>query len=376
MLPRINRPRGTSGYTGIMAFASPETEDEYRQARYDEYRGFSLRVSLAAALLTLGLWLRDFANDPAGAHRTMSIRFLMAGGVLIYAVALWLRLRRGMALLAGYVALVVIEFVVLLIWERLAGGYASGLPGYMYIYLLTPLMVMPFTVGAALPLLLLIGVVPNLQAAFGMAPGFPLLAFNVLVWPACAIVAFSLYEFDRLTRRLFVTRQEVQQLALKDALTGVGNRRYFEERAKAALAGTIRRKAPLALLMIDIDHFKEVNDRYGHAAGDAVLRALAGTLVRSLRGGDVCGRLGGEEFAAVLPDESREGAAATAERLRAAVERLNVGSGGNEWIRFTVSVGVAAYPENGETLSALMKRADARLYHAKEGGRNRMVASG
>jgi diguanylate cyclase (GGDEF)-like protein len=359
-----------------MAFASPETEDEYRQARYDEYRGFSLRVSLAAALLTLGLWLRDFANDPVGAHRTMPIRFLMAGGVLIYAIALWRRLRRGMALLAGYVAVVVIEFVVLLIWERLSGGYAAGLPGYMYIYLLTPLMVMPFTVAEALPLLAVIGVVPNLQVALGLAPGFPLLAFNVLVWPACAIVAFSLYEFDRVIRHLFVARQEVQQLALKDALTGVGNRRYFEERAKAALASARRRGARLALLMIDIDHFKAVNDRYGHAAGDAVLRALAGTLARSLRGGDVCGRLGGEEFAAVLPDESREGAAATAERLRAAVERLNVGSGGKEWIRFTVSVGVAAYPENGETLSALMKRADARLYHAKEGGRNRMVASG
>jgi hypothetical protein len=129
-----------------MAFASPETEDEYRQARYDEYRGFSLR--------------------------TMPIRFLMAGGVLIYAIALWRRLRRGMALLAGYVAVVVIEFVVLLIWERLSGGYAAGLPGYMYIYLLTPLMVMPFTVAEALPLLAVIGVVPNLQVAGGHAPGF------------------------------------------------------------------------------------------------------------------------------------------------------------------------------------------------------------
>ena len=359
-----------------MAFPSPETEDEYRQARYDEYRVFSLRVSIAAALLTLGLWLRDYANDPIGAHRTMPIRFLMAGGVLIYAAALWLRLRRGMSLLAGYVALLVIEFVVLLIWERLAGGYAAGFPGYMYIYLLTPLAMMPFTLAETLPLLLLIGVVPNLQVVLGQAPGFPLLAFNVLVWPACAIVAFALYEFDRVIRRLFAAQQEVRQLALKDALTGVGNRRYFEERAKAALAGARRRGASLALLMIDIDNFKEVNDRYGHAAGDIVLRTLAGTLARSLRGGDACGRLGGDEFAAVLPDENRAGAAATAERLRAAIERLNVGSGSKQWIRFTVSVGVATHPEDGETLATLLKRADARLYRAKEGGRNRVIAEG
>ena len=359
-----------------MAFPNPETQTEYRRARYEEYRAFSLRVSLAAALLTLGLWLRDYANDPAGAQRTMPIRFLMAGGVLIYAVALRLRLRRGMALLAGYVALVVIEFVVLLIWERLAGGYAAGFPGYMYIYLLTPLMLMPFTVAEALPLLVMIGLVPNLQVVLGMAPGFPLLAFNVLVWPACAIVAFSLYEFDRVIRRLFVAQREVQELALKDSLTGVGNRRYFEERANAALAGASRRKAPLALLMIDIDRFKEVNDRHGHAAGDNVLRALAGTLARSLRGGDACARLGGEEFVAVLPDQDRDGGAATAERLRIAIERLNIGAGGRDWITFTASVGVAAYPGDGNTIATLMQRADARLYRAKEAGRNRVIASG
>jgi MASE8 len=235
-----------------MAFASPETEDEYRHARYEEYRVFSLRVGIAGTLLTLGLWLRDFADDPAGARGTFEIRFLMAAAVLVYVVSLWGRVRRTFALLAGYSAIVVIEFVVLLIWERLAGGYMAGFPGYMYIYLLTPLMVMPFTLSEVLPVLALIGVVPNLQFALGMAPTFPLLAFNVLVWPACAIVAFSLYEFDRVMRHLFAARQEVQQLALKDPLTGVGNRRYFEDRAAAALAGARRLGARLALLLIEL----------------------------------------------------------------------------------------------------------------------------
>ena len=359
-----------------MAFATPETEDGYRLARYEEYRVFSLRVSFAGALLTLALWLRDYATDPAGAHGTMAIRVVMAGGVLIYTIALWLRLRRGFALLAGYVALLVIEFVLLLVWERLAGGFAAGFPGYMYIYLLTPLMMLPFSLLEVLPAMVLIGLVPNAQVALGMAPGFPLVAFNVLVWPACAIVAFSLVEFDRLIRRLHAARLAVQELALKDSLTGVGNRRFFEERAKAALAGASRRKAPLALLMIDIDRFKEVNDRHGHAAGDNVLRALAHTLAHSLRGGDACARLGGEEFVAVLPDQDHAGGAATAERLRIAIERLNIGAGGSDWITFTASVGVAAYPQDGETIAALMQRADARLYQAKEAGRNRVVASG
>ena len=218
-----------------MVFSPPGLEEEYREARFDEYRSFSLRVGVAGALLTLGLWLRDFADDPVGAHGTMQIRFVMAAGVLLYVTALWRRAPRGLTLLAGYVAIVVIESVLLVIWGRLAGGYAAGFPGYMYLYLLTPLMVMPFTPREVLPLLALIGLVPNLQVALGLAPGFPLLAFNVLVWPACAIVAFSLYEFDRVVRSLFVVQRQVTEQALKDPLTQLGNRRYFEERANAAL---------------------------------------------------------------------------------------------------------------------------------------------
>ena len=359
-----------------MIFSPPELEEEYRDARFDEYRSFSLRVGVAGALLTLGLWLRDFADDPIGAHGTMQIRLLMAAGVLLYVATLWRRASRGLTLLAGYVAIVVIESVLLVVWGRLAGGYAAGFPGYMYLYLLTPLMVMPFTPREVVPALVLIGLVPNLQAAFGLAPGFPLLSFNVLVWPACAIVAFSLYEFDRVVRRLFVIQRQVSEQALKDPLTQLGNRRYFEERANAVLARVRRRARPVSLLMIDIDHFKTINDHYGHPAGDDVLRALARSLLASLRAGDVCGRLGGEEFAVVLPDEDLEGAAASAERLRATVERLDVGAQTPHGrIGFSVSIGVAARPQDGDTLGALLERADVRLYRAKEAGRNRVVAS-
>ncbi len=359
-----------------MSFASPQIEDEYRQERFAEYRAFSMRVGLAGALLTIGLWLRDYADDPAGAQRTFEIRFLMAAAVLVYVAALWRGVRRELALLAGYAAIVVIEFVVLLIWERLAGGYRAGFPGYMYIYLLTPLMVMPFTLTEVLPVLVLIGLVPNAQAALGIAPGFPLLAFNVLVWPACAIVAFSLYEFDRVIRRLFVAQRQVMEQAVKDPLTGLGNRRYFEERAKAALSRIRRRTRPLSLLMIDIDNFKSINDHHGHPAGDEVLRALSATLAASLRAGDVCGRLGGEEFAVVLPDEDREGAAASAERLRATVEQLGVeAQAARGRIGFTISIGVSTLPQDGYTLDELLRHADERLYLAKEGGRNRVVAA-
>jgi len=359
-----------------MIFSPPELEEEYREARFAEYRSFALRVSVAGALLTLGLWLRDFADDASGAMRTLEIRFLMAAGVMLYVAALWRGVGRGLTLLAGYAAIVVIESVLLVVWGRLAGGYTAGFPGYMYLYLLMPLMMMPFIPREVLPALVLIGLVPNAQVALGLAHGFPLLAFNVLVWPACAIVAFSLYEFDRVVRSLFLAKRQVSEQALKDPLTQLGNRRYFEERAEAAFARIRRRARPLSLLMIDIDHFKAINDHYGHPAGDDVLRALAATLLASLRAGDVCGRLGGEEFAVVLPDEDLEGAAASAERLRATVEELQVGAQTPHGpIAFSVSIGVAALPRDGDTLEALLERADVRLYRAKESGRNRVIAS-
>jgi len=138
-----------------------------------------------------------------------------------------------------------------------------------------------------------------------------------------------------------------------------------------------RRTRPLSLLMIDIDNFKAINDHHGHPAGDDVLRALADRLSASMRAGDVCGRLGGEEFAVVLPDEDRDGAAASAERLRAAVETLGVeAESARERIGFTVSIGVSTLPQDGYTLDELLRQADERLYRAKEAGRNKVVSSG
>ena len=177
-------------------------------------------------------------------------------------------------------------------------------------------------------------------------------------------------------RRLFLSRRQEREQALTDPLTGLGNRRYFDERGDGVLALARRRGRPFSVLMIDIDHFKRVNDQHGHAVGDEVLRALGNALKASLRGGDVCGRLGGEEFAVALPDEDREGAAATAERLRHALERLGASSAAARGpIEVTVSIGVAAYPEDGDALEALLRRADKRLFRAKQSGRNRVVAA-
>ena len=345
-------------------------EAQYQAARYAEYRRFAMAVGIAGVLLSLGLWLRDYTDDPAGARHTMALRLVMGAGVGLYVLAMWLPVRRALKLASGYVSILVIEFSVLAIWSRLASGYAGGFPGYMYIYLVTPLVLLPFSFRESVSVLALIGVVPNVQVALGMAPGFPSAAFNALVWPACAVAIFAQRQFDRLFRRVFLVQRELAELAHHDPLTGLANRREFMERAEAAWAAARRYRRPLSVLMIDIDYFKEVNDRHGHAAGDDVLRYLAALLPLQARSGDLCGRLGGEEFAVLLAETDGEGAAAMAERLRAAVAAAAIPTEhARAPLQVTISVGAASGAACA-SFAELLREADHALYEAKREGRN------
>lgn len=168
---------------------------------------------------------------------------------------------------------------------------------------------------------------------------------------------------------------ELLTLATTDGLTGLDNRRAFMQRAEDMLRQAERFGHPCSVLMMDIDHFKSVNDGHGHAIGDEALRAVARVMRECLRGVDVLGRLGGEEFAAILPETGDGKAALVAERLRAGVEALRVDLAGGDVLRLTLSLGIAG-KRPGETLESLLGRADAALYAAKQAGRNRVeVAS-
>ncbi|MCA2216952.1 diguanylate cyclase [Jidongwangia harbinensis] len=168
--------------------------------------------------------------------------------------------------------------------------------------------------------------------------------------------------------RLFAT---VQQLATTDELTGVYNRRQFTAAATTQLEVARRGHRPMTAMMLDIDHFKDVNDTYGHAAGDDVIRAVATVLRRNVRRPDVFGRYGGEEFA-VVQSEVHGDPIDLGERMRAAVEAITV-TGHGEPITVTISVGLAELKPD-DTLDTLLGRADHALYRAKEAGRNRVVA--
>ena len=175
---------------------------------------------------------------------------------------------------------------------------------------------------------------------------------------------------DRYQRELHETSKVYAEAALRDPLTGIGNRRYLMERLKEETVRAERLGTAYALLMIDADMFKGINDRYGHEAGDKALCAIAEALRGVLREYDVCGRWGGEEFLAVLPDTSQDLALEAAERVRKAVESLVV-TLHEDRLPLSVSVGVSSYGA-GESFEETLRRADDALYLAKDRGRNRV----
>jgi diguanylate cyclase (GGDEF)-like protein len=167
----------------------------------------------------------------------------------------------------------------------------------------------------------------------------------------------------------------LEQETFTDPLTGLFNRRFLDRRLNEELANACRHGIPLSVLMIDIDHFKKINDTHGHQTGDEVLVAMAELLSAELRENDVIARFGGEEFLVIAPHTPVENAEELAERLRTAAQAQKIqASNDPNGVQFTVSIGVAQVEEGTDTPDGLVSAADNRLYRAKDSGRNRVVA--
>jgi diguanylate cyclase (GGDEF)-like protein len=165
-------------------------------------------------------------------------------------------------------------------------------------------------------------------------------------------------------------RETLREQSIRDPLTGLFNRRFLEESFERELLTASRKKQAVAVLFLDLDHFKRFNDTFGHAAGDMVLQSLADVFRNFFRASDICCRYGGEEFAILLPESASHDAAIRAEALRSEVKNLRLQFRKQLLGPLTLSVGVAAFPEHGSTAAELLKIADQCLYESKARGRD------
>lgn len=206
-----------------------------------------------------------------------------------------------------------------------------------------------------------------IKAGDKMAHVLTLVTFVVLS-SIYLVIALLIRRIDRQERKILKQNNELGRLSMTDMLTGILNRLGLRQRGEGIMKSADRFHHPLAALMLDLDHFKQVNDRYGHAVGDAVLKRFSEIIQANLRGSDIFGRWGGEEFLILSPYLYLKDAVKMAEKLRLAIEETEFDAG----IRLSTSIGVSEY-RSGEAATTLIARADSALYAAKEAGRNRVV---
>jgi diguanylate cyclase (GGDEF)-like protein len=170
-----------------------------------------------------------------------------------------------------------------------------------------------------------------------------------------------------------ILRTKLENQSIRDSLTGLFNRHFMQISLERELAQSARRKQKLAVFMLDLDHFKRFNDAHGHAAGDTVLRAIAEIFQKCIRAEDIACRYGGEEFTILLQDVTPRVALDRAESIRQAVASLSVPLEKEVYCGFSISIGIALYPDDGEEAAKLLHNADQALYSAKHLGRNQVV---
>jgi diguanylate cyclase (GGDEF)-like protein len=233
----------------------------------------------------------------------------------------------------------------------------------------------------ALSLALVLMVEHRVEPLINLHDGIVDLADALVSLFISGLMAFSVIGLVRMVRAIRANQEHLARLAITDPLTGLANRRHLLAELEHELRRASRSGHPLSVLMIDLDHFKGINDRYGHAVGDTVLVAVAARCSARLRAIDLCGRVGGEEFVVLLPETDAEGAATTAERVRADLAEKPIDTD-NGPLGVTISIGFATHdPQRlrvgepaGDDVARqaqiLLKRADHALYRAKARGRN------
>ena len=196
--------------------------------------------------------------------------------------------------------------------------------------------------------------------------------WGLSIFSPLIIAPFMSFSLMQLIFELEAARKLAFSLSIHDGMTGIYNRRHFMAMADSEFAKAIRYDLPLSIIMIDADHFKQINDSFGHKAGDGVLQAITKSIQSCLRSGDILARYGGEEFVLLMPYTDHKGALEVGERIRHAIASKPVLCDGGVSIPVTVSMGISAMSRDIVSVEELLKRSDLALYRAKDNGRNQV----
>jgi diguanylate cyclase (GGDEF)-like protein len=319
------------------------------------------------SVLSFGIW--DYLIDPAQALSSFYVRLVLVvlGSSAYFVTRLnWTPLKRCVVIYSTHAgAIIICEFL-------LKNGFLLGLTGIcacVFAVSVVTIRLKIFFKILSLPTLLFITLSAIRLPLIEFLNGAMLYIFSVSL--ACLIML--VIRSFRMTA--VALENELLQISRHDSLTGAYNRGYLTDLANREVALAKRHNRNLSIAMLDIDHFKKVNDTYGHDIGDKTIKLLVDTCQKNLREIDHFGRIGGEEFVCVLPEVGAADAMLCAERLRTSIEALQIETPSGP-LRFTVSIGVAELNAQYANWETLLKEADKALYNAKNGGRNRSVLAG
>ncbi len=370
-----------------------ELEVRYR-ARQNEQALSGTRVLMLMAAATLALFsVWDHFYNSFSLPQTVPIRALGAGIILV----LWsgtyhsqLKNQLSWLLFGNTVTCTtIVAWVLVIMPPSLSSAgtpMVAGFPNFFFVPL--SFAFLPNYRAVALNCIAVMLIVNGVQIADNTDPS-AVISTNIFLSAMCAVTGLFAWVNEARNRKMFRLEVDLERLATTDSLSGAFNRRHFSQCAQSEIDRASRYNHPLAMLLLDIDHFKNINDTYGHHAGDVAIRAVADACRVTLRQTDFLGRMGGEEFAILLPETDLEAAGQLAERLRASLEQMLIKTQNEPdvsreadpqknpvtTLSLTASIGVSSWQGRDDSLEALLQRADSCLYDAKHLGRNKVVIS-
>lgn len=370
---------GRLHYRRLVDFLRATRDPEYLAAKAMDIGDFSRLAILFAAVFLCAAIIWDHAIDPVNASQAAWLRVVEASAVLAWVVASREDIHSRQARIAALLAPLFVEITFLKILSMLDGGGSYGMGGILYGYIFGPFLVLAQPFGFAVLVLLMPTIFPAVAGMLGLSFGVDMALFSAYVWMGFVPIVFILLTFEYLYWKVFSYRRQVERQAITDGLTQIANRGHFLSESARCLERHRRYGHSACLLFIDVDHFKTINDTYGHRVGDAAIRYVVRTVLPLVRESDLFARYGGEEFVVLLQETPATVASGIAERMRAAVAAHEFKPAGRNTrpVTLTVSIGVSSFDPGRDSpdIDVLVHNADRALYEAKRQGRDRVVSN-